>query len=242
MRIRKNENNLSDFDWTCLVTAMQCFDKAKDLDRDWDWYVATHEEYGRHNHQTMPHVPGSGDHIDIHSPYYWLPWHRKFILQFENRLRRYNDGVTLPYWRFTVQREIPAAFKKKLFGWMKVSRALSHNSDNLPTVEEMQAVRNATSYADFDSGLNQLHARVHNWIGGAMSKARKSPKDPLFFLLHSYLDMIWADWQASNPSIAFPQQYLDMKLVPWDTKVRDVLDIADLGYTYASGAAPEHPA
>jgi hypothetical protein len=220
----------------CLIEAMRCFDKEKDLDRDWDWYVDTHKQYGEHDHETMPHVPGSGDHIHIHSPYYWLPWHRLFLLNFESRLRRYDADVALPYWRFTVQREIPDMLRKKLFGWMGVSRAISHNPDRLPSVEDMQAVRNAASYADFDAGLSALHAEAHNWVGGdwgAMSNPNKSPKDPLFYLLHAYIDMIWADWQARNPDLDFPEAYLDMELVPWDKKVRDVLDIKTLGYGYA---------
>jgi hypothetical protein len=237
MRRRKNQANLTSGEWDRLVEAMRCFKKTKekDLTRNWDWYVETHREYGQHDHAKMPHVPGSDEHIHIHSPFYWLAWHRHFIHQFENRLRRYDGAVVLPYWRWTVQREIPDALKSKLLGWMKVTRAMKHDPDDLPAVEEMQAVRNATSYEAFDAGLDALHARVHNWVGGdwgAMSSPNRAVKDPLFFLHHAYLDMIWLDWQADHPDVEFPSGYLDLELVPWDTKVRDVLDASSLDYAY----------
>ncbi len=38
---------------------------------------------------------------------------------------------------------------------------------------------------------NYAHVNVGGWIGTA-----RSPRDPMFFLLHSNVDRAWADWQA----------------------------------------------
>jgi tyrosinase len=34
------------------------------------------------------------------------------------------------------------------------------------------------------------------WIGGHMGQMRISPNDPIFFLLHSYIDYLWEKWRT----------------------------------------------
>lgn len=57
---------------------------------------------------------------------------------------------------------------------------------------------------------DQIHGRVHLWIGGSMS-ASSSPNDPLFWLHHANLDRIWAEWQDRHGIFNFPSAwyYLD---------------------------------
>ncbi|KAM7188567.1 hypothetical protein V8F33_010532 [Rhypophila sp. PSN 637] len=45
------------------------------------------------------------------------------------------------------------------------------------------------------------HTAGHGGIGSQMSNPVSSPGDPLFYLHHAYLDMLWAKWQAQNPSV-----------------------------------------
>jgi len=72
-----------------------------------------------------------------------------------------------------------------------------------------------------------------------------SPNDPVFFLHHCFIDKVWADWQAlqmeNNPDTAphyAPIQgwaeghNIADKLKPWKRTIREVLDIAKLGYSY----------
>lgn len=90
----------------------------------------------------------------------------------------------------------------------------------------------------------QLHNRVHLWVGGNMIPMT-SPHDPIFFLHHSYIDKLWADWQARQmqnnadwaPHYAPlqngpPGHNIDDALAPWAHTVRDVLNIHTLGYGY----------
>ncbi|MEK5500464.1 tyrosinase family protein [Bacillus sp. FSL M8-0168] len=102
---------------------------------------------------------------------------------------------------------------------------------------------------------SQLHNRVHLWVGGRWMEDGKekigtmvpmtSPNDPIFFLHHCFVDKIWADWQELqskiNPSASPhyapekdgpPGHNLDDELRPWKRKIRDVLKIAKLGYSY----------
>lgn len=93
-----------------------------------------------------------------------------------------------------------------------------------------------------------LHNPVHNWVGGNMAE-RTSPNDPIFFLHHCYIDLLWERWKQQHPT-AVP--YLPLsgvpgmdfgstlvfnaqgKPAPWNGSwtVKDTISTADLGYTY----------
>ena len=94
-----------------------------------------------------------------------------------------------------------------------------------------------------------LHNPVHNWIGGNMADAT-SPNDPVFFMHHCYIDLLWERWRKHHPTsdpylpssgasgydLASPLVFSKKgKPAPWagSWKVQDTLDITALGYTYA---------
>ncbi|WP_338453007.1 tyrosinase family protein [Niallia oryzisoli] len=105
----------------------------------------------------------------------------------------------------------------------------------------------------------QLHNRVHVWVGGSMVPMT-SPNDPVFLLHHCLVDKVWADWQEGRakeemspkpnyaPEKDGPSDHnLDDEMKPWNRKIRDVLDISKLGYSYeqpvaeAAIVAESHP-
>lgn len=231
VRRRKNQSALSSNEWDRLIEAMKCLMHDKGS-RNWDYFAETHAKYGSHggNHD-LPHH--NGEDLDIHDDVYWLPWHRKFILEFEKRLRDFDSSIELPYWNWVYFREIPQPLHAKIGGWMHVSRAVFHPADKLPTVAELNQVKSATTFETFDSLLNNLHGRVHNWVGGTMANPATSAEDPLFFLHHCFIDKLWADWQATHHPSLFPSDYREMNMPPWDLKVEDVLYISKLGYEIA---------
>jgi len=54
-------------------------------------------------------------HYCPHGDWYFLPWHREFLLMYENAVReltRYK-GFAMPYWNWTAQRRLPEAFANK---------------------------------------------------------------------------------------------------------------------------------
>lgn len=71
---------------------------------------------------------------------------------------------------------------------------------------------------------DQLHGRVHLWIGGNMSSS-SSPNDPLFWLHHANLDRIWAEWQDRHGIFNFPSEwhYLDATSTPVAVSAADPL-------------------
>ncbi|MDG4860198.1 tyrosinase family protein [Streptomyces sp. T-3] len=84
----------------------------------------------------------------------------------------------------------------------------------------------------------KLHNRVHAWVGGQMTGG-SSPNDPVFWLHHCFIDLIWTRWQERHKDEPqyLPQQpiaagdvqsgrvlSLDDTLTPWEFTPRKLLD------------------
>ncbi|MDB5391002.1 MAG: tyrosinase [Planctomycetaceae bacterium] len=91
----------------------------------------------------------------------------------------------------------------------------------------------------------RLHNQVHVWVGGdyATMAMGASPNDPVFFLHHSNIDRLWAQWQdvsASHTYLPVDEQpsrpgvslHSTMPLFPATVTTADVLDYRALGYIY----------
>ncbi|WP_328541106.1 tyrosinase family protein [Streptomyces sp. NBC_00344] len=46
------------------------------------------------------------------------------------------------------------------------------------------------------------HNLVHRWVGGLMNSGT-SPNDPVFWLHHSFVDLLWDRWQQAHPHAGF---------------------------------------
>lgn len=55
------------------------------------------------------------------------------------------------------------------------------------------------------------HNRVHRWVGGEMLGAA-SPNDPVFWLHHAFIDLVWDRWQKQHPRAT----YLPLRKLPAD--------------------------
>ncbi|MGF6090155.1 tyrosinase family protein [Pseudomonas sp. 18173] len=123
----------------------------------------------------------------------------------------------------------------------------------LPTIEAVVSTLKNPLYWEQSGGWesaseNDLHNPVHAWIGGDMATA-SSPNDPMFFLHHCYLDLLWERWRYQHittaPYSARPDRFherLESTLVfhpdnepaPWPQHftVAQTLAMEDLGYRY----------
>lgn len=90
-------------------------------------------------------------------------------------------------------------------------------------------------------GAGNIHNRVHLWVGGNMA-SMASPNDPVFWLHHSNIDRIWAEWQRQHPTLGYlptsggPQGHnLNDPMRPWGgvTTPASMLILSALGYSYA---------
>ncbi|MFD7556928.1 MULTISPECIES: tyrosinase family protein [unclassified Streptomyces] len=216
-----------------------------------------------------------GDRVAHRAPSF-LPWHRRFLLDFELHLQRVDPKVSLPYWDWTVDRSptsplwaadfmggitrardgqvLDGPFAASAGKWaitvgvdsrQYLRRTLGAGTPQLPTKDEVNSILSMPEYdvAPFNSASNgfrnnlegwrgiNIHNRVHMWVGGQMTSAA-SPNDPVFWLHHAFIDMLWAEWQVRNPKSTYvpatpTANVVDLHAVmsPWtDVTPADMLD------------------
>ena len=188
-----------------------------------------------------------GELVDIHHGMYMqhsnallLPWHRIFLMLFEEALHKYHPDVCIPYWDWT------RAEEQSFPAWLlpvhpdvhtptttlTVLRSPQSSSNLASTVASVPTAMTQTNYNNFSSMINGVHGAVHGWVGGTMSSPATSPADPIFWLHHCNLDRLWWVWYNStagnhqNPVLADPVMH------PWTYTESQTRSITGLGYTY----------
>src|SRR5918993_2801053 len=187
--------------------------------------------------------------MGIHRSSHFLPWHREFLLRFEQELKQFDARVDIPYWDSSVDRSTSASLWDNDFlgqfnaAW-RLNRALG--SATLPSPQAVQNNQQRSSYATFWDELEvSIHNPPHRWVGGAMAQA-DSPRDPVFYLPHAWIDLLWATWQAAHPNTPFvasgPGLRLNSPLMEWPNRTpADVIDHHALGYAYDIEPVPGGP-
>lgn len=224
MGLRKNYRNLTGAERDRFVRALYHVKKSGLIDQ----FARMHERHFFH-----------GIHRSSHFP----PWHREMLLRFERKLQEFHPDVTVPYWDSTVDRSpSDPLWDKNFLGqfdseW-NLKRAFGAASgSSLPTQQQVQANQGRSSYDSFWRELEDpIHNMPHRWVGGVMGDVA-SPGDPVFYLHHCWIDMLWARWQRAHPGTPFVSSGagagLNDPLMEWpDRTPADVLDHVALGYAY----------
>ncbi|MFF2301347.1 tyrosinase family protein [Streptomyces sp. NPDC058128] len=241
---RKNQRDLTGAERRKFVAAVLELKRTGAYDR----LVRTHID-----HYT---ADGEGRLRVAHMTPSFLPWHRKFLLEFETALRRIDPTVSVPYWDWTRDNS-PASslwgedflggngrradlqvmtgpFAHSAGRWtitqsMTEERFLTRDFGRprdpiaLPTQAQLDEVMrervydvtpwNSTSASGFRNRLEgwapgrgnerfRIHNRVHRWVGGLMLGGG-SVNDPVFWLHHAFVDLVWSRWQQRNPGAAY---------------------------------------
>jgi Common central domain of tyrosinase/von Willebrand factor type A domain len=167
----------------------------------------------------------------IHHTSHFLPWHREFLRRFEVALRTYHPDIAIPYWNSTVDTSpSDPLWDNSFIGQFDSAWGLGRNlgGDTLPTPQDVLDTIDAnTTYGTFWHPLElDIHNPPHNWVGGVMASTA-SPGDPVFYMHHCWIDMIWAQWQLQHPN-AFDSSGtgfgLDDPMESFTTTPADVLD------------------
>ncbi|RWA97860.1 tyrosinase family protein [Mesorhizobium sp.] len=190
------------------------------------------------------------DNFCQHQNWKTLPWHRAYVLNFENLIREFSGDASfaLPYWNWTKDPLIPASF------WgddnplaharsADANTAMRDEFVGASNMEEILAIEDFEQFASFEVGTGTLeggpHNHVHGRIGGDMASFL-SPRDPIFWLHHSNIDRLWALWNRSHGNTnapawlntRFENQFVSPDGSPVSVGVADVLSTDDLGYQY----------
>jgi tyrosinase len=106
----------------------------------------------------------------------------------------------------------------------------------LPTKQKIESLLSLRDYGDFSDGLEDIHNEIHGWVGGScgdMSYVPFSAFDPIFWFHHCMIDRLFWLWQL-RPGNNVPLLLYDEVLDPFNLTVRQVINIYELGYDYAS--------
>ena len=184
-----------------------------------------------------------------HGHSHFLPWHREFLRRFEDALRTYHPDITIPYWNSTVDTSPSDPlwdddFMGQFDAAWGLGRALG--SATLPTPQQVQDTLGLDTYDAFHPDLEgPIHNPPHNWVSGVMASAA-SPGDPVFYLHHCWIDLLWAQWQLLHPGVPFVSSGagfdLNDAMAPWNTTPADVLNHRDINlYRYPPGFQQDLP-
>jgi tyrosinase len=197
----------------------------------------------------------------------FLPWHRGYLITFEQFLRDHNAALALPYWDWTSPTShatgVPVAFSatKQPGGQRnplhdstinvpmmnpptkRRTRRFAGPPAELPAPATIRALLRESDYTAFSRRLQGVHDEVHGWTGGQnasgvpgdMAMTTFAAFDPVFYSHHCMIDRIWARWQELYGVTNIPAPLRKRALRGFDNlTVESVLDIAQLGYGYAS--------
>jgi tyrosinase len=168
-----------------------------------------------------------------HSNWWFLPWHRAYLFYFESICQAMlgDPDFRLPYWNWTRDRSIPAAFWDKKSALYHTNRDLSPNDEVDGDVTGSTVIdkilnnnvdalhfSGATSSDDqrersFAGTLESIpHNGIHQFIGGDMGTLL-SPEDPIFWLHHANIDRLWRSWSELHDNRALTEKlWKDHKL------------------------------
>lgn len=198
----------------------------------------------------------------IHGHEIFFPWHRQFILGYEQELQSENNNITIPYWDWTGESDpigvnseastspiwenteiANLAWSDNFLGSYDSSLNLGRTLNgpaNLPNTSQLNVAFSYSSFADFLSYGEALHNKAHQWVEGLMG-SMSSPTDPVFYLHHSMVDKIWQDWHLNGGTSSFTET--DMPTYDGNTagfpavNPNDIIDSRSFGIFYSDAIA-----
>ncbi|MFT2009823.1 tyrosinase family protein [Pontibacter sp. 13R65] len=204
VRIRKNANNLTTGERDRFLNAF-----------------ATLNNRGMGRFRDFRNMHLSNTEQEGHRNVGFLPWHRAYLLDLERELQLIDPSVSLPYWKFDAP--APRVFSREFMGTTGSNGRVVFNSSNplsvwatdgvvginrsprfntstsaAPVMTEVNTMRLGTNYDQFDNMETNPHGSAHTSFNGYIREIGEAARDPLFFMLHTNADRLWAKWQWAN--------------------------------------------
>jgi tyrosinase len=203
----------------------------------------------------------------VHGSPLFLPWHRAYLYFFEQYLADQEPQAALPWWDWSTQTGLPAAyaepnlpdgstnplgsgpitgipegqFTRANLPIAAVTSRLPDDTSALPGPDQVAAVLDAADFTDFTQQVEDLHNGVHVWVGGTMGLIPVAAYDPIFWAHHTMIDRLWYLWQLTHPGADPDADLLDTALAPFSMTVRETLDVTTLGYSYSAAVSSATP-
>jgi hypothetical protein len=187
----------------------------------------------------------------------FLPWHRAFLLVFEQSLDRFFPGTSLAYWNWsdesTAVKGVPGRLRSVAYTdkdqgvWLNalyrspVDCLGPENFTNRTPgdVEILRQLAHAAGeaqsldgFAPFSTALREISRKLRAWIGGHSDEDDLAAYDPIFWFAHANVDRMWSAWRRAHPEAALPESLLGVELKPFAVTVRDVLELDRSHYSY----------
>ncbi len=210
--------------------------------------------------QAHPYNPSDPEQ---YQQWYFLPWHRLMLAQFEGVIRDvlHDEDFTLPYWNPVTGNPadyiVPAVFREPgstLYNgtrWFWVNGGdridiLYRDWISLDALNEKIYIDSPTGSLGFNPRLDlNPHFLTHFALGGDMAEFSTVGGDPMFYIHHANIDRIWESWNRLGNKNPTDPKYLNRKFAYGDRSGRRVdlpVSAADrtaqLGYQYDSYEQP----
>ncbi|MEU6411924.1 tyrosinase family protein [Microbispora sp. NPDC046933] len=216
MSTRRRVGDMSTAQWEAFVRAVRAL-KARGT---YDALVKTYAD----------------DFMDTHANGFFLPWQRRYLLDFERELRRVDPAVSVPYWDWTLDGRAPersAVLSKAYFGgngsathdqavldgafagWtatvprMHPLRRSYADGERIPAWASTGLIANMLKNPDFQLFNMQLEIHigaVQMGIGGDLAQPA-APNDPLYWAVACFGDLLWHMWRCRHPKARVRSAY-----------------------------------
>jgi tyrosinase len=261
MVYRREVTDRSDPTMAAFTAAMAAAQQRTD-NESYNWIAGFHGAPGWYcwHHQYNPRTPvQSRLFLPWHRAYLW--WLEQALQDRVDELPPELQGqdIALPWWDWTRVPEIPPSYedlegeqnplassharvpnaRPPIDHW--TTRAPGeHPTARLPTKAQIgdqdSGLLSETEWTTFSDALEDFHDSVHGWVGGDMGDPTIAAFDPVFFAHHCQIDRVWSIWQTYWGNGGIPRELLDLELIPFGKRVKEVLDPQALGYEYAQSA------
>lgn len=204
--IRKNYNEMTSLERDNLINAFYQLRTGPDLIND---MAVFHGAF--FNFDDTPNADQPDLHFNLPDEPQrdiFLAWHRYFVFELEQAMKNINPYITVPYWNTTIDRQTTSPlWNQNFMGQFNADWNLNRNfgvGGSLPMPTDLTQVQAETDFLTYSNMLERgpVHHGAHRWVGGAMS-ATVSPRDPVFFLHHAFVDKVWQEWEDNRQSSSF---------------------------------------
>ncbi|XP_023238974.1 uncharacterized protein LOC111637659 [Centruroides sculpturatus] len=204
----------------------------KEMNDEWNQFVEMYSSYIMH----------------FYNNNYFLLWNRLFLKHVEKHLQNYACHLTIPYFDFTTdvgnfsdsfiwqpnyfggngegdEHCVPDhPFHKKDFNTKQCCLQRKFNpSIQIPNMIEVEIALRNDNFIKFNMAMKNLVGYIHNFIGGTMTTL-DAPSDPVFYILHAYIDMLFWKWESLHKYKKNLNINFDRLIFPFNISLGTIFD------------------